>query len=233
MRAQVAQRAAAGDRFVKPPTGLHGAVHAPLLQIDRPPMINLPQRAAFDEFFGLLHSRHKAIVERDHVLDASRFYRIQHGFGFFGGARQRFFAEYMLAGLRRGDAGFGMRIVGSAIVQHVDIVIGDQVAPVGVSALVAIAPRGCIDGAFVAARDRHQTRHGYRRIHHVGNGLEGVGVRFAHESIANHADAQFGRVAGAGSCRLARKSAADLLFVCHCPSPIRRRRRHRRPLPMR
>ena len=78
MRAKVAKRAAAGDVLLVAPTGLHLAIHAPFLQIDRAPMINLAQLAAIDELLRLLDGGHKAIVEGHHVFDAGRLHRIQH-----------------------------------------------------------------------------------------------------------------------------------------------------------
>ena len=104
-------------------------------------------------------------------------------------ATERLLAEDVLARLRRRDARFGVNVVGAAVVEDLHVGVGDQVAPVGIVFLVAVAFGG-FGGRFgVAPGDRDQSRDGDRRIHHVGQLLECVGVRLAHEGIAEHPDA--------------------------------------------
>jgi hypothetical protein len=81
----------------------------------------------------------------------------------------------------------------------VDGVIFQHFTPVGVVTVITIAFGGFGGGFFVTATDGYQTRNRHRGIHHVGEFLEGVGVRLAHESIAQHANADFGRVT-LGAC---------------------------------
>ena len=45
---------------------------------------------------------------------------VEHRLGLFGGARQRLLAEDVLAGLRRGDARLGVRVVRAAVVEELD-----------------------------------------------------------------------------------------------------------------
>src|SRR5690606_29997074 len=60
--------------------------------------------------------------------------------------------------------------------------------------LVAIAPGRFFDRVLVAAADRNQPRDGDRWVHDVGNLLEGVAVRLAHEGIAQQPDPDLRRV---------------------------------------
>ena len=112
-----------------------------------------------------------------------------------------------------------MSIIGSAIVQHIHIVVRHQIAPIGVGVLVAIALRGGVHGILIAPGDADKTRNRRRRIHHVRDLLEGVGMRLAHEGVTQHTDAKFRRFGLRGAARHAGEGAADLFFFGHHHSP--------------
>src|SRR5688572_9312378 len=97
--------------LLETPTNRHLLIHAPFLEINGTPMVNLAQRAAFDEAFGLNNGRDKAIIESDHVFHASFLNFLQHDFGLVCCASKWFLAEDMFAHLRGNDARFGMSIV--------------------------------------------------------------------------------------------------------------------------
>jgi hypothetical protein len=218
VRAQIAQRAAARHILREPPDHRHVVVrHDPFLQIRGAEVVDAPQRAALDQLAHLADGGHEAVVEGDHVLDARLLHGVEHRLGFLGGARQRLLAEDVLARLRGGNARFGVGVVWSAIVEQLHAVVGQHVAPVGVVAVVAKAHGRRARRRFVAPADRSQLGNGGRRVHHIWNLLERVAVRLAHEGVAQHADADFGRL-GFGSGRRHRGEAcsfghANLLYV--------------------
>ena len=107
-------------------------------------------------FVGLADGGDEAVVEGHHVLDAGLVDGIEHRLGFFAGAGQRLFADDVLAGLGRGDARLGVRVVGAAVVEQLDAVVFQHLAPVGVVTLVAVAARGFRRGCFVAPADGDQ-----------------------------------------------------------------------------
>ena len=75
------------------------------------------------------------------MFDTGCLYRIEHRFRLGSGARQRLLAKYVFARFCSRNAGFGVRIVRSAIVQNMHIVISNQIAPIGVGMFVTIALR--------------------------------------------------------------------------------------------
>ena len=125
------------------------------------------------------------------MLDPAFLDSVEHSFGFFGGAGQRFFTQNMLAGSGGGDTGFGVGIIGAAVVEKLHCIVGKHLLPVGVGSGVAEAQGGGTGCFCVAAADGCQHRDGWRRIHHVGNFFEGIAVGFAHKGVAQHADTDF------------------------------------------
>ena len=137
----------------------------------------------------LARKRHRGratIVEGDHVGDAGRLNGVIHRPGFGAGARQRLFADDMLAGLRRRDGDFSVAVVGRDDIDDVDVLTRDDLLPVVRGLFEAVTLATCL-GEFLrhvdqhlAMRDRRRRpeEHRHRRI--------GQGVRLAHESAAYH-----------------------------------------------
>src|SRR6185312_15991883 len=101
----------------------------------------------------------------------------------------RFFAEDVLAGLGGGDGDFRVRIVGRVDVHDVNVRAVDDFAPVGRGIFPAELDTRGFDALGIASADGL----------HLDVGLErkktrrltpGVGVRLAHETIADHPDTQ-------------------------------------------
>jgi len=108
---------------------------------------------------------------------------------FLGVAPQRLLADDVFAGLGRGDVRLGVDVVRSAVVEHLHVGVVNELTPIGVGLLVAIALGRFLDGFLIAAGDRYQARDGDRWIHHVRQLLQRVAVGLAHEGIAEHAHA--------------------------------------------
>ena len=128
------------------------------------------------------------------MLDAGLVDRIQHGLGLLGVAPQRLLAEDMLAGLSGDDAGLGVGVVGTAVVEQLDGRILQHGPPVRVVAFIAKALGRRRHCGFIATGHRHHLGNRRRRVHHVGNRLVGVAVGLAHEGIAKHTNANFGNI---------------------------------------
>ena len=169
MRAQVAECPAARDVLLQAPDHGELRVHDPLLQVDGPEVVNLPQFAALDHFARQPQGWHKAVVVGARVLDSGFVNRIQHALGLLGRARQRLFANDVLAGLGGGDAGLSVGVVRAAVVEELDGVILDEVAPVGAIALEAIACGGIPHRSLVASADRNERGHGRQWVYHIGD----------------------------------------------------------------
>jgi hypothetical protein len=148
-----------------------------------------------------LYDRHEAVVEAAQVLDAGRGDLPPDLEALVRGAPERLLAEHVLAGLRGGDRRLGVHRVRRAVVEEPDALVGDEVAPVGRPALVAVPPGGLGDGRAVAARDRDEPWHERRRRGQVGERAEGVRMRLAHERVAEHADPDLRRPAARRTLR--------------------------------
>ena len=194
VRAEVAERAASGHLLVHPPPERRVVVgHDPLLQVNRTVVIDLPQCAGLDQHLRLPDGGDKAVVEGDGVLDACFGHGLEHRRSFLRRARERLLAQDVLARFGGLDAGLSVRVVGATVVEQLDAVVLEHLPPVGVVALVAIA-QGCfLRRRLVAPGDGDQFGDRGRRVHQIWNFLERVGVGFAHESVAQHPHADFGR----------------------------------------
>ena len=130
----------------------------PLLQVARAEVEDLAELAGLEQLARQPHRGHEAVVERAHVLDAGRGDALPGVVGLGGVAPQRLLADHVLAGLGGGDARPGVQVVGPAVVEELDALVGDQLAPVGDVAVVAVAVGGLGDRLLVAAGDRDQAR---------------------------------------------------------------------------
>ena len=96
----------------------------------------------------------------------------------------------ILPALRGGDGDLGMRVVRARDVDEVDVLAGDQVAPVRLEGLVAPICREGLGARRVARANRLEDRLGVQLEELVDLG-EGVGVGAAHEAGAHEADVEF------------------------------------------
>ena len=198
MGAEIAECAGSGLVGVEAP-GVEARVVAPVLQVTGAEVPELAELAGVDHLPREPHCRHEPVVERAEVLDAGRGDPSPDLVALVGGPAERLLADDVLARLRGGDRRLGVQRVRAAVVEEADCGIGDEVLPVRRPTLVAVAGRGRGDGLLVPPRDRDQLRHEGRRPGHVGDLLERVRVRLAHERVAEHPDADRLPGHGAGS----------------------------------
>ena len=130
------------------------------------------------------------------MLDAGRRHARPDLVCLVGVAAERLLAEHVLAGLGRRDRRLGVHDVRAAVVEEADRRVGDDVAPVGRPALVAVPVGGVGDRGLVPAGDGDEPRQERRRPGDMADVQEGARVRLAHERVAEHPDADLRDVAG-------------------------------------
>ena len=148
--------------------------------------------ALVDQLLGQGDRRHAAIVEPDHVRHARLLDGGGHLFALGHVHRQRLFAEDHLAGLGGGQHDLAVRVVRRADVDHVDVVAGDQLPPVGLVRLIAPVLGERLDLVLVAGAAGLEHRAVLAREELVHLAVR-VRVGPAHEAVADHADVQRGR----------------------------------------
>ena len=191
MRADIAERPAAGEFLFQPPDQREIRVHDPILKVGAVVVIGLADLAVFDELLREGHGGDFAVVVHDHVLDAGLFDRREHGLGVGQGIGERLFADDVLARPRGGDGHLGMPIARRRDVHDINVLALDDAPPVGIVLLPAELPRRGRDRRLVPpAKDFHA------RLEFAGEKAaylpEGVRVRFAHEFVAQQCDVDVG-----------------------------------------
>jgi hypothetical protein len=86
-----------------------------------------------------------------------------------------------------------VHVVRPQVVEEPDLRVRDEFLPACRPAVEAVAFRGLRDRLLVSAGDRHEPRPERRRPHDVAELAEGVGVRLAHERIAERAHADLAK----------------------------------------
>ena len=102
--------------------------------------------------------------------------------------RERLFAQDHLAGLGGGDGDLGVDVVRRGDVDEVDVVALDELAPVGFDGFVAPLGGEGFDLAGIAGADGLEDRLIFE-VEEVVDLAIGVGVRAAHEAVADESDA--------------------------------------------
>ena len=187
VRREVADCAAACVLGAEAP-GVEARILGPVLEVARSEVADLPELAALDQLAGEPDRRHEAVVEAAEVLDPGRRHARPDLVRLVGVAPERLLAEDVLAGLGRRDRRLGVHDVRPPVVEQADRRVGDDLAPVGRPALVAVPLGGCRDGGLVPARDRDEPRQERRGPGDVADAQEGARMRLAHERVAEHAD---------------------------------------------
>ena len=191
---QVAGHSGASCSGVQTPQGRSTlwevGIDGPVLEEVGSVVEDLAQAAFVDQLFGQCHGRHAAIVVPDGVQNAGRFDGFDHLVAFGCVHRKWLFAEDHLAGLGGGDGDLGVAVVGRADINGVDILALNQLAPIGLDRLIApLVGKGL--GAFgAAATDGLQNGPVSQFGEEVVHTLVAVGVRPAHEAVADQADVQ-------------------------------------------
>ena len=172
-------------------------------------MPDLAELARLDHLPREAHGRDEAVVERAQVLHAGGVHSLPDVVALVGVAPERLLADDVLAGFRRRDRRLGVQGVRADVVEEPDAVVRDQLVPVRRRVLVAVPPRRVADRLLVASRDADEPRLERRRPRHVRNLLERIRVGFAHERVAEQADADLRHCEIVGAWRASRSSGGS------------------------
>ena len=129
MRAEVAERAGAGDRRVEMPV-VRGRVPAPGLEVAGAEVDDLAELSGLDELACEPDRRDEAVVEAGGVDDSCVLGRAPHRVRLVGRERERLLAEDVLASARGGDRRLGVKRVRPAVHEEADALVGDLLPPV-------------------------------------------------------------------------------------------------------
>ena len=130
---------------------------------------------------------HAPVIEPDHVGHAAR--GLDHTRTLSRGNGERLFAEHDLAGLGGGNRHLGMQQVGRGDIHDVDIAAIDDGAPVG-RHFVPTPCGGHLVECFPVAAADHFPVQLERQVEKMRRLAIGVGMRAAHESLADKGDIQ-------------------------------------------
>jgi hypothetical protein len=145
--------------------------------------------AVVQELLDERDGRDPPVVVPDRVRDPRRFDGVDHRLRLGRGPAERLLAHHHLAGPGSGDGYLVMRVVGAGDVDDVDVLAGDERAPVRLVRLVAPVRGERLHAFLVARGDRLEDRL-VGKIEKSWSLKEGVGVGPAHEAVADQADVQ-------------------------------------------
>ena len=145
MRAEVAERARPGLLGLHPPGHRRVRVDEPVLQVDGPDVAQRADAARLDQLPGQREGRNPPVVEPDHGPRAARergVGRRRHRLGLGQRIGERLLAQHVLARPQCGDRDRRVQVAGRGDVDQLDVVAGDQRAPVGLDGRPAEPVRG-------------------------------------------------------------------------------------------
>ena len=119
------------------------------------------------------HRRDAAVVERDQIGDTGSLHRFSHLQSLSRIERQRFFADDHLAGFSRSDGNFGVKIVGHADLNDIDLFVLNHLAPVSGPGLIAPALSKGPGLLLIQSADRLQDR-GVLQIKKIADSAVGI-----------------------------------------------------------
>lgn len=140
----------------QPPGQGEGGVDQPVLEVGDPDVPQRSQSPFRDESSGVGEGGHPAVVEADHgdlTTCGGLFGGRRHRLGLGHRVGERLLAQHVLAGFEGGDGDLRMTVARGADVDELDVVAGDQGAPVGLGGGPAVSAGGGPDGGGVPARD--------------------------------------------------------------------------------
>src|SRR5712691_1556689 len=191
---EIAESSRTGGPAVEAPD-LFGGI-APVLQVTAPEVTQLAELARVDYLSREAHGGDEAVVEPAHVLYAGRRDALPDLVALVCVTSEGLLADHVLARLGGGDRRSRVHIVWPQVVDEPDLGVRDELLPLRRPALVAVTRRSLGDRLLVPAGNRHEPRPERRRPRHVADLAEGIGVRLAHERIAEHAHADLAEVVG-------------------------------------
>ena len=150
-------------------------------------MVDLANFAFVDELLRQSNRRHTPIIEPYQVGDAFRGLRHLRGLRAIHG--QRLLAPDDFSGLRRGNGDLGVERIGRADVDNIDVFAIDYRAPVVRRFVPSPAGGHLLNRLLIATADDFALqREG--RIEKMSDLVKGIGMRAAHEAVADHGDVQ-------------------------------------------
>ena len=173
-------------RRVEPPGEREVRVDQPVLEVLGADVADGAEPTGLDELAGQGECWHAAVVERGHRETRGALGRGDHRDAFGDRVGERFLAQHVLALLEGGDRDRGVAVAGGADVDDVDVVAGDEGAPVGFVALPAELVRRRANPALVAAADRGQFEVG--QVEEVRSRSPCLRVHGSHERVTDHAN---------------------------------------------
>lgn len=186
VRPDIADRAGPRDRLLETPTERAIGIGRPVLQVGAAEVEDVPNLAVLDQPFGQRHGGRAAIIKGHHVDGVGALNGIQHRLRLGARPRQRLLADHVFARLCRGNCDLGVRVIGGADIDNVDVWSRYRCAPVARSVIEAkaIARRR---RHLVANVDHHFThRDGWRGPEEHRHRRVGHGMRLAHKAAADH-----------------------------------------------
>src|SRR5437763_10172295 len=116
-------------------------------------MEDATEPALINELLSECDGRYAAIIVPYHVWHAGLFDRLYH-FNAFGAVHRKWFlTKNHLARLRGGDGDVFVHVVGAGDVNQVNIIPGDQLAPIGFAGFIAPPLREGLQLGLVPATD--------------------------------------------------------------------------------
>ena len=103
---------------------------APVLEVAAAEVDDVAELARLEQLPSQAHGRHEAVVERAHVLDAGRGDRAPDLVALVRRPAQRLLAHDVLPRLSGRKGRLRVDVVGPAVVEQLDALVGDQLVPV-------------------------------------------------------------------------------------------------------
>ena len=182
---QVAMCTAACDISLEAPDDWEVWIDNPVLQIDAAPVINAAKVAILNHLFGQCDRRHATVVETNRVWNVVLCNRILHRTRLGDRTRQWLLAEHHLASFCSLNRDFDMRIAGSDNVDEVNIIAGDDFAPIRLILGKAKLLSCGLYFVFSASAEDLQYRFNSDLRKELGQLAVGVGMRLPHKLISN------------------------------------------------
>ena len=189
VRIDVAVDAAAAGLLLQPPVQRKFRVGQPVLRVTRVKMKNPAQRAFANHPLRQRDGRDAPVIVADHVDDLRLVRGGEHRLGLLDVQRERLFAQDVLAVFHRGNRHFRVQIVRRDDVHDVNQRRLDDFMPVRRGFLPAELRAGRLHSGGMASANRVQLDVGLE-VEETGCLPPCIGVRLAHEAVANQSDAQ-------------------------------------------
>ncbi len=189
---EVAGNSGAGGGDIKSPEGSTAlwqvGVDGPVLQEVSAVVEDASESTFVDESFCEGDGGNAAVVVPDRIDDAGFFDGVDHFLSFGGVHCEWFFAEDHFAGLGGSDGDFGVRVIGCADIDGVDIAAFYEFAPVCFGGFELPLVGEFSDLFFAASADGFENGSMTKFREEIVDSFVAIGVGSAHESVADETD---------------------------------------------